>query len=62
MDGAIYHIILDVSLVPSARTLKMDHEWVFQENDPKYTAEVTEGCLKKKDIEVMEWPNPISAL
>ncbi len=69
MDGAMYRKILDENLLPSARTLKMGHGWVFQhDNDPKHTAKATKEWLKKKHIKVLEWPcqspalNPIENL
>ncbi len=52
-----------------ARALKMGRECVFQhDNDPKHTAKATKEWLKKKHIEVLEWPiqspdlNPIQNL
>ncbi len=69
MDGAMYCKILDENLLPPARTLKMGHGWVFQhDNDPKHTTKATKEWLKKKHIEVLEWPsqspdlNPIETL
>jgi len=51
MDGAMHHNILADSLLPSARTLKMGHEGVFQQdNDPEHTAKATQEWLKKKHI------------
>ncbi|KAJ7329432.1 hypothetical protein JRQ81_015606, partial [Phrynocephalus forsythii] len=42
MDGAIYRQILGEYLLPLARTLRMDHGCVFQnDNDPKHTAKAT---------------------
>ncbi|KAL3043319.1 hypothetical protein OYC64_003229 [Pagothenia borchgrevinki] len=69
MNGAMYRKILADSLLPSARTLKMGHGWVFQQdNDPEHTAKATQEWLKKKHIEVREGPsqspdlNPIENL
>uniref|UniRef100_A0A672NMX3 Tc1-like transposase DDE domain-containing protein n=1 Tax=Sinocyclocheilus grahami TaxID=75366 RepID=A0A672NMX3_SINGR len=57
MDGAMFCTILDENLLPSARTLKMGHGWVFQQdNDPKHTAKATKEWLKKKHNKVMEGP------
>ncbi len=60
MDQAMYCKILDKNILPSARTLKVGREWVFQhDNDPKHiaknTAKATKEWLKKKHIKVMEW-------
>ncbi|KAI4903127.1 hypothetical protein NFI96_007894 [Prochilodus magdalenae] len=47
----------------------MGRGWVFQhDNDPKHTARITKGWLRKKHIKVLEWPsqppdlNPIEDL
>ncbi|KAJ4934222.1 hypothetical protein JOQ06_007024 [Pogonophryne albipinna] len=43
MEGAMHCKILADSLLPSARTLKMGHGWVFQQdNDPEHTAKATQ--------------------
>ena len=69
MNGAMYREILGDNLLPSVRALKMGHGWVFQhDNDPKHTAKATKEWLKKKHINVLEWPsqspdlNPIGNL
>ena len=69
MNGAMYWEILGDNLLPSVRALKMGRGWVFQhDNDPKHTAKATKECLKKKHIQVLEWPsqspdqNPIENL
>ncbi len=51
MDGAMCHKILDENLLPSARTLKIGHGWVFQhDNDSKPKAKETKVWRKK-------WPS-----
>ena len=45
------------NLLPSATTLEMGRGWVFQhDNDPKHMATGIREWLKKKHINVMEWP------
>ena len=43
------------------RALKVGRGCVFQhDNDPKHMAKATKEWLKKKHIEVLEWPSPKS--
>ena len=63
MNGAMYWETLGDNLLPSLRALKMGRGWVFQhDNDPKHTAKATKEWLKKKPIEVLEWPSQSPAL
>uniref|UniRef100_A0A9J8B3Q1 Transposase n=1 Tax=Cyprinus carpio carpio TaxID=630221 RepID=A0A9J8B3Q1_CYPCA len=70
MNSTVYQGVLEEhNFLPSARTLKMGHGWVFQhDNDPKHTANATKEWLKMKHIKVMVWPsqspdlNPIENL
>ncbi len=40
------------------RELKMSCGWVFQhDNDPKHTAKATKKWLKKRHMQVLEWPS-----
>ena len=51
MYGAMYRKIFADSLLPSARTLKMGHGGVFQQdNDPEPKAKATQELLKKKHM------------
>ncbi len=52
-----------------ARALKIGHGWVLQhDNDPKHMVKAIKEWLKKKHINVLEWPsqspelNPIESL
>ncbi len=46
-----------------ARALNMGRGWVFQhDNDLKHTAKATKKWLKKKHINVLEWPSQSSDL
>ena len=46
------------NLLPSARKLKLGQKFTFQhDNDPKHTAKATLEWLRKKQINILEWPN-----
>ncbi|KAF2348859.1 hypothetical protein FHG87_020384 [Trinorchestia longiramus] len=68
MNGKKYREILEEQLLPSARMLKLEHGWKFQDNDPKHTANETKEWLRMKKINILEWPsqsldmNPIENL
>ena len=69
MNGAVYREILGDNLLPSLKALKMSCRKTHpRPNDPKRTAEATKEGLKKKHIQVPEWPrqspdlNPIGSL
>lgn len=56
MDAAKYTQI--TNLHPSARQLKMDRSFTFQDNnDPKHTAKRTTEWLKGRKVNVLEWPS-----
>ncbi|MGH0167546.1 UNVERIFIED_CONTAM: hypothetical protein FKN15_053097 [Acipenser sinensis] len=58
MDGAKYRRILKENLFESAKTLKLGRKFTFQQdNDPKHKAKATLEWLKKKRINVLEWPS-----
>ncbi len=54
MDGAMY---CQGQGIETSQDIEMGRGWVFQhDNDPKHTAKATKEWLKKKHIEVLEWP------
>jgi len=64
-----FHSILVHQMIPSARALFPDGNFVFQQdNDPKHTATKNQEYLKNKNIQVLNWPsqspdlNPIENL
>lgn len=69
MTGEIYGDILDKNLLQSVKSLNMDKEWIFQQdNDPKHRTTIVTNWLKQKRIETLVWPsfspdmNPIEHL
>ena len=58
MDCEKYRRILDENLLESATDLKLGRRVTFQsDNDPKYTPKAMREWLKKKTLNVLEWPN-----
>ena len=64
-----YHNILVRQMVPSARALFPDGNYVFQQdNDPKHTAKINKAYIERRRIPSMDWPsqspnlNPIENL
>ena len=57
MDGAKYRKMLEENLLLSARKLKLGWKFTFQhDNDPKHTSKAPLEWLRKKKINVLEWP------
>ena len=57
MNATMYQTILQNHMFSSARRLR-GQKYVFQhDNDPKHTAKKTAGFLKKRKVEVMDWPS-----
>lgn len=54
MTGAMHGETVCKNLLPSVKTLRMKHGWVFQhDSDPKHLIQETE-CLRKKHFKVLE--------
>lgn len=52
MTGELYRDILDNNLLKSAKKLRMNHQWVFQQdNDPKHTAGIVTNWLNRNHVE-----------
>ena len=65
MNGAKYRQILQENLLHSAKDLRLQRRFTFQQdNDPKHPAKATLEWLHNKNINVLEWPdlNPIENL
>ena len=58
MHGAKYREILDENLLQSAQDLRLGRMFTFQQyNDPKHTAKTTQGWLRDKSLNVLDWPS-----
>ena len=69
MNGAKYRQVLEKNLLQSAKDLRLQQRFMFQQdNDPKHTAKATLQWLQKKNMKALEWPsqspdlNPIDNL
>jgi len=57
LDAKQYKNILRQQMLPSARDLFGEEEFIFQQdNDPKHTAGIVQDYLDEKDVDVMDWP------
>ena len=69
MNGAKYRQVLEENLLQSAKDLRLERRFTFQQgNAPKHTAKTTLEWLQNKNMKVLEWPsqspdlNPIDNL
>ena len=69
MTGEMYRDILDKNLLESVKKLKMNDDWIFQQdNDPKHKAAIVTNWLNRNQVERLNWPsfspdmNPIEHL
>ena len=57
MNRAKYREILDENLLQSTQDFRLGPNFTFQQdNDPKHTAKTTQGWLRYKSLNVLEWP------
>ena len=68
-NGAKYRQILEENLLQSAKDLRLQRRFAFQQdNDPKHSAKAIRERLQNKNVKVLEWPsqspelNPIENL
>lgn len=62
MTGARYDEKLSKNLIPSVRSLRTKHGWIFQhENDPKHTSRTMEW-LHKNPVKVLKWPSLLTSI
>ena len=58
MNGAKYRQILEENLLQSAKDLRLQRGFTFQQgNDCKHTAKATLQWLQNKNVKVLEWPS-----
>jgi transposase len=58
MNRAKYREILDESVLQSTQHLRLWRRLIFQQDhDPMHTAKTTQGWLRVKSQNVLEWPS-----